>query len=221
MAFMDNYEGNKERTDRWIATYPEGRLQANIVEFDAEKGYLLVQAKAWRNQSESEPAGIDYAFGNVNTYNVQMKKWFIEDTTTSAIGRCAGLVLGTDKRPTVQNMQQVERIDPKIVQDSAVAYDYWSTKHGDVPSFKTREEAEEAGIPTLGIAIDTIKETLGGVQVAAAPMCSHGHMIWREGTSAKTNKGWGGYMCSEKVKAKQCAPAWYMLGSDGQWRPQV
>ena len=39
--------------------------------------------------------------------------------------------------------------------------------------------------------------------------------------SAKTNKGWGGYMCSEKVKAKQCAPAWYMLGSDGQWRPQV
>jgi hypothetical protein len=90
-----------------------------------------------------------------------------------------------------------------------------------VPSFKTREEAEEAGIPTLGVAIDTIKETLGGVQVAAAPLCSHGHMIWREGTSAKTNKGWGGYMCSEKVKAKQCPPAWYMLGSDGQWRPQV
>jgi hypothetical protein len=38
MAFMDNYEGNKERTDRWIATFPQGRLEAHIVEFNAEKG---------------------------------------------------------------------------------------------------------------------------------------------------------------------------------------
>jgi hypothetical protein len=190
------------------------------MDINLEKGYVLVECRVYRHYDDQEPAGIDYAFGNVNTYNVQMKKWFVEDTVTSAIGRCVGLVLGSDKRPTVQNMQQVERIDPKIVQDSAKDYDYWNTKHGDVPSFKTREEAEEAGIPTLGVAIDTIKETLGGVQVAAAPLCSHGHMIWREGT-AKTGKGWGGYMCSEKVKAKQCAPAWYMLGSDGQWRPQV
>jgi hypothetical protein len=41
MAFMDNYEGNKERTDRWIATFPQGRLEAHIVEFNAEKGYVL------------------------------------------------------------------------------------------------------------------------------------------------------------------------------------
>jgi hypothetical protein len=54
---MDNYEGNKERTDRWIATYPQGRLEAHIVEFNADKGYVLVQAKAWRNQEkQSQPA---------------------------------------------------------------------------------------------------------------------------------------------------------------------
>jgi len=191
------------------------------MDVNLEKGYVLVECRIYRNYEDQEPAGIDYAFGNVNTYNVQMKKWFIEDTCTSAIGRCAGLVLGTDKRPTVQNMQQVEQIDSQIVQDSAVAYDYWNTKFGEVPSFQTREAAEEAGMPTLGTAIDEIKGTLGGVQVAAAPMCAHGHMIWKEGTSAKTGKGWGGYMCVEKVKAKQCAPAWYVLTSDGQWKPQV
>ena len=191
------------------------------MDVNLEKGYVLVECRIYRNYEDQEPAGIDYAFGNVNTYNVQMKKWFIEDTCTSAIGRCAGLVLGTDKRPTVQNMQQVEQIDSQIVQDSAVAYDYWNTKFGEVPSFQTREAAEEAGMPTLGTAIDEIKGTLGGVQVAAAPMCAHGHMIWKEGTSAKTGKGWGGYMCVEKVKAKQCAPAWYVMTSDGQWKPQV
>jgi hypothetical protein len=191
------------------------------MDINLEKGHVLVECRVYRHFEDQEPAGIDYAFGNVATYNVQMKKWFVEDTVTSAIGRCVGLVIGSDKRPTVQNMQQVERIDSQIVQDSAKDYDYWSTKHGDVPSFQTREAAEEAGIPTLGIAMETIKQGLGGAQVAAAPICVHGHMIWKEGTSAKTGKGWGGYMCVEKVKAKQCAPAWYVLTSDGQWKPQV
>jgi hypothetical protein len=191
------------------------------MDINLEKGHVLVECRVYRHYEDEEPAGIDYAFGNVATYNVQMKKWFVEDTVTSAIGRCVGLVIGSDKRPTVQNMQQVERIDSQIVQDSAKDYDYWSTKHGDVSSFQTREAAEEAGMPTLGVAIDEIKGSLGGVQVAAAPICPHGHMIWKEGTSAKTGKGWGGYMCVEKVKAKQCAPAWYVLTSDGQWKPQV
>ncbi len=221
MSFLENYEDVAARIQRFWATYPNGKIHTSIMDVNLEKGYVLVECRIYRNYEDQEPAGIDYAFGNVNTYNVQMKKWFIEDTCTSAIGRCAGLVLGTDKRPTVQNMQQVEQIDSQIVQDSAVAYDYWNTKFGKVPSFQTREAAEEAGMPTLGTAIDEIKGTLGGVQVAAAPMCAHGHMIWKEGTSAKTGKGWGGYMCVEKVKAKQCAPAWYVLTSDGQWKPQV
>ena len=29
------------------------------------------------------------------------------------------------------------------------------------------------------------------------------------------------WFCVEKIKAKQCPPAWQVLGSDGQWRPQV
>ena len=221
MSFLENYEDVAARIQRFWANYPKGKIHTSIMDVNLEKGYVLVECRIYRNYEDQEPAGIDYAFGNVNTYNVQMKKWFIEDTCTSAIGRCAGLVLGTDKRPTVQNMQQVEQIDSHIVQDSAVAYDYWNTKFGEVPSFQTREAAEEAGMPTLGTAIEEIKGTLGGVQVAAAPMCAHGHMIWKEGTSAKTGKGWGGYMCVEKVKAKQCAPAWYVLTSDGQWKPQV
>ena len=220
MSFLENYEDVAARIQRFWATYPDGKIHTSIMDVNLEKGYVLVECRIYRNYEDQEPAGIDYAFGNVATYNVQMKKWFIEDTCTSAIGRCAGLVLGTDKRPTVQNMQQVERIDPQVVQDSAVAYDYWTTKFGDVPSFNSQEEADAAGIPTLGTAMNEIKENLGGVQLAAAPICPHGHMIWREGT-AKTGKGWGGYMCVEKVKAKQCAPAWYVLTSDGQWKPQV
>jgi hypothetical protein len=218
MGFLDNYEAARARTDRWIATYPFGRIETEIMEFSAEKGYVLVKATGYRDADDLYPAGVDFAYGYQGAYVQNMKRWFVEDTVTSAILRVMQLIMGGAERTVRETMEQIDKLPAKVANAEP---DYWNTKHSDFPSYKTREEAEAAGIPTLGIAIDTIKETLGSVQVAAAPLCSHGHMIWREGTSAKTNKGWGGYMCSEKVKARQCAPAWYMLGSDGQWRPQV
>ena len=218
MGFLDNYEAARARTDRWIATYPFGRIETEIMEFSADKGYVLVKATGYRDADDLYPAGVDFAYGYQGAYVQNMKRWFVEDTVTSAILRVMQLIMGGAERTVRETMEQIDNLPAKVANAEP---DYWNTKHSDVPSYKTREEAEAAGIPTLGIAIEAIKETLGSVQVAAAPLCSHGHMIWREGTSAKTNKGWGGYMCTEKVKARQCAPAWYMLGSDGQWRPQV
>ena len=218
MGFLDNYEAARARTDRWIATYPFGRIETEIMEFSADKGYVLVKATGYRDADDLYPAGVDFAYGYQGAYVQNMKRWFVEDTVTSAILRVMQLIMGGAERTVRETMEQIDNLPAKVANAEP---DYWNTKHSDVPSYKTREEAEAAGIPTLGIALEAIKDTLGSVQVAAAPLCSHGHMIWREGTSAKTNKGWGGYMCSEKAKAKQCAPAWYMLGSDGQWRPQV
>lgn len=222
MGFLDNYEGNKERTDRWIATYPEGRLEAHIVEFSAEKGYVLVQAKAWRNQTEAEPAGIDYAYGYLAAYNANMKRWMIEDTTTSALMRVMALVMGGTEKATKETMQQVETMTTKVATaDVKKEYDYWTTKFGDVPSWDSQEAAQEAGMPTLGTAVNEIASQLGGELVAAAPECIHGHRIWREGISAKTGKAWANYSCTEKNKATQCQPLWYVLTSDGTFKPQV
>ncbi len=137
MAFMDDYEGNKQRTDRWIATYPQGRLETLIIEFNAEKGYVLVQAKAFRNQLETEPAGVDYAHGYLAAYPDKMKRWMIEDTCTSALMRVMALVMGGTEKATKEVMALVKTETP------AADYDYWTTKHGDVPSYQTREEAEE------------------------------------------------------------------------------
>ena len=200
MAFMDNYEGNKERTDRWIATYPQGRLETLIVEFNAEKGYVLVQAKAFRNQLETEPAGVDYAHGFLAAYPDKMKRWMIEDTCTSALMRVMALVLGGAEKATAEVMAQVK------IQAPAVEYDYWTTKHGDVPSYKTRDEAEAA------------EET--GWAVNGVPMCAHGSMRWNQ-SKPDAPKPWAGYFCSEKIKEKQCKPTWYVLTSDGTFKPQV
>lgn len=222
MGFLDNYEGNKERTDRWIATFPLGRLEAHIVNFDAEKGSILVQAKAWRDQNEIEPAGIDYAFGYLAAYNANMKRWFVEDTVTSALMRVMALVMGGTEKATRETMQQVETMTTKVATaDPKQEYDYWTTKYGKVPSFKNEDEltaAEKA--QTIGGAIQEVTAQLGGEMLKEAPQCVHGHRVWREGVSAKTGKAWGNYSCVER-KPNQCDPVWYVFTSDGTWKPQI
>jgi hypothetical protein len=208
MGFLDNYEGNKERTDRWIKTYPEGRLEATIINFDADKGSILVRAAAWRNQTEIEPAGIDFAYGYQAAYNANMKRWFVEDTVTSALMRVMALVMGNTEKATKEVMALVKSETP------AADYDYWSTKHGDVPSYQTAAEAEQAGTPSFGSSADS------AWTADAVPSCTHGSMRWNQ-SKPDAPKSWGGYFCSEKTKEKQCTPRWYVLRSTGTWEPQV
>jgi hypothetical protein len=220
MSFLDNYEDVAARIARLWATHPTARVQTNIVDFNAEKGFVLIQAQIFREYEDVNPSATDYAFGNVATYNVNMKKFFVEDTGTSAIGRAIGLLLGADKRPTRQDMEKVESLSTKVANSTADDYDPWTVKFGDVPSFKTAAEAEQSGIPSLGSSMDEIAKQLGGELVKEAPTCSHGHRVWKQAHEGAP-KNWGGYFCTERTKATQCAPSWYVLASDGKWKPQV
>jgi hypothetical protein len=219
-GFLDNYEDVAARIKRFWETHPSGRIENHIVEFNAEKGFILVQTQIFKEYEDEKPSAIDYAFGNVATYNVQMKKFFCEDTVTSSIGRAIGLLLGTDKRPTRQDMEKVETISTSVAKSTADDYDPWSKKFGDVPSFKTAAEAEQSGIPSLGSSMDEVAKQLGGQLVQEAPQCSHGHMIWKQAHEGAP-KNWGGYFCTERTKATQCTPRWYVFSSDGKWKPQV
>ena len=218
MGFLDNYEASRERLERWNRTFPLGRIETRIVEFSADKGYVLVEAKAFRHMDDIEPAGIDFAYGYQGAYQQNMKRWFVEDTTTSAIMRVQVLVMGGAEKATREIMEQVERTSAKIANTDT--NDYWTTKFGDVPSFKTAAEAEQAGIPSLGSSMDEVKKQLGGQLVAEAPQCSHGHMIWKQSHDGAP-KTWGGYFCTERTKATQCTPRWHVLSSDGKWKPQA
>jgi hypothetical protein len=218
MGFLDNYEASRERLERWLATYPTGRIETRIVEFSAEKGFVLVEAKAFRKQADEQPAGIDFAYGYQGAYQPNMKRWFVEDTVTSAIMRVQQLVMGGAERSTKEIMEQVEKTTAKVANTDST--DYWTTKFGDVPSYKTAAEAEQSGIPSLGSSMDEIAKQLGGELVSEAPQCSHGHRIWKQAAEGSP-KNWGGYFCTERTKATQCTPAWYVLTSSGKWAPQV
>ena len=223
MGFLDNYEASRERLERWLDTYPNGRIETRIVEFSAEKGYVLVEARAYR-ENDMIPAGIDYAYGYQGAYQQNMKRWFVEDTVTSAIMRVQQLVMGGAERSTREIMEQVEKTPAKIANTDT--NDYWTTKHGDVPSYKTAAEAEMSGTPSFGSSADgvTLRDAiaeidgqLGGQIVEEAPLCNHGHRLWKTGKK-KNGDDWAGYLCPEREKSEQCQPQWYVFGSNGKWR---
>jgi hypothetical protein len=200
MGFLDGYETVNQKVIRLHATYPTNRIETSIVDWQPEKGYILIECRIYRHYEDEKPAAIDYAHGMVGAYNVQMKRWYIEDTVSSAIGRCASVVLGTDTKPSLENMEQVETMPKSFIED-----DPWS------------KPFDEDGFATAKSAMDDIKTKLGGEIVAESPICAHGHMLLKEGTSSKTNKPYRGHVCVEKVKANQCSPIWYEVTSTGGW----
>jgi hypothetical protein len=204
MGFLDNYETVNQKVKRLHATYPTNRIETSIIDWQPEKGFILIECRIYRHYEDEKPAAIDYAHGMVGAYNAQMKRWYVEDTVSSAIGRCASVVLGTDEKPSREDMNQVEHMPKAFVEDDPWAKPIW-----------------EEGFTTAKSAVAEIESKLGGELVAESPICAHGHMLLKEGVSPKTSKAYRGHVCTEKVKANQCSPIWYVLASDGTWKMQL
>ena len=206
MGFLDNYEDVASRIKRFWAAYPSGRIETHIIDFNAVAGYILIECRLFREYEDEKPSAIDFGFGRVESYQASMKRWFVEDTVTSAIGRAIGLLLGSDTRPTQENMKQVEHMPAAFV--NKVEDDPWSKPFA------------EDGFATAATGIAEIVDQLGGEILAEAPQCKHGHMLLKQGTSPKTGKDYRGHVCVEKIKANQCPAIWYVMGSDGKWKVQ-
>lgn len=206
MSFLDNYEDVNARITRFRSEFPSGRLIAVIEDKDLTAGWVLVRAEAYKEFEDAVPSAVDYAYGNVASLTANMRKWLVEDTSTSAIGRVIGLLSPSEGgRPTKQDMSRVETLP--------ASSDPWAT-------LTVTQIAHDTGTTALTTAVAEIQGQLGGELVAEPARCSHGTMIWKQ-AAAGSPKNWGGYFCTEKTKATQCNPYWHVLSSSGKWQPQL
>lgn len=204
MGFLDNYLTVNQKVQMAHERYPEHKIIANIIEHDLAAGYVLVQADFYRQKDDEKPAYRDFAYGNVAFYPNNMKRWFVEDTTSSAIGRVIAVALGLGEKPNRETMEQIER--SKAVEMNRDDQGAWGIK-----------ASEQESMPTAATAIADIQSQLGAEQIAEAPICAHGHMIFK--TGQKNGREWGGWFCTEKSKAQQCPAAWAVKSvTSGNWR---
>lgn len=216
MFNLEDYEDVAARVLRFQKAYPEGRIVTDVIQFNPEQGIVLVSAQVYRNASDTLPAGVDYAFGDASTFNAGMRKWYVEDTSSSAIGRALSLVLETQKKPTKQDMAKVvtpKATKPPVQEVKADDQDYWTTPVGQY------NKVVDAPV-TLEKAMENIAAVMGTQEAVEPPSCQHGHMTWREGE--KNGKAWGGYFCgyAPRTGEAKCATNWYQLGSNGKFEPQ-
>jgi len=184
MSFLDGYEDVNARIKRARLEYPTLRLVAYIEDIDIKNGYILVRAEAFKTYEDEKPSAVDYAYELRSDRGVNANFW-VENCVTSAYGRVIGLLTpGGAGRPTRQDMDKAEALQGPI---------------------QTRGAG--GAIPTAAESINALKAKLGAEVMPEPPICKHGHRVLLEGIG-KTGRPYRGYMCSEKVKARQCAPIW-------------
>jgi hypothetical protein len=224
MFNLQDYETVADRVARFQKLHLSGRIVTKVISLDNSKGEVLAMAEVYREHEDTQPAGVDYAFGVASTYPQSMRKFYVEDTVTSAVGRALSLVLDTDKKPTREDMQKVQAHQEVKAKLYEVKAKMAETSQQYVPVEKESDPwtiQTAAPVTTMEQAVETVKAVLGGTPIDES--CIHGARVWKTGTK-KTGGQWGHWKCMAQIMgdAERCDPIWYEIDKQtGQWKPQV
>jgi hypothetical protein len=214
MAFnLEDYEDVATLNKWFIQNFPLGRSDISVISHDPKEGYILVQATLWRDSKDTAPAVSNIAFGSRETYMPNMKKWYVEDTASSSLGRAIIILKGSNKTATRDDMKKVDA-EPNQYEKKLAERRYSppATRSAAVEdalraSFAVENKEADPQQWTVSQVVDQI----GASTPNEPPACQHGHIL-KQGVS-KGGKPYYGYVC----KAKQCEPKWAKITANGKW----
>jgi hypothetical protein len=227
MFNLADYETVEVRLEKFINDYPDFRISTELEVI--EKDRYIVKAYLYKTYDSSIAWVTGLAEEKVSDRGVNATS-ALENCETSAIGRAlanAGYA-SKGKRPSREEMSKVvasKPSKPSVTElDAAIRaadkepaeQDYWTTP--------VNEYMKVVDAPvTLDKAIDIVAAIMETAEASEMPSCSHGSMVWKTGHSAKTGKDWAAYQCTALGHAGfegKCPAIWYVIGSDGKWKPQ-
>jgi hypothetical protein len=205
---LDDYEDVATLNKWFIANFPSGRSDIAVISHDPVNGYILVQATLWRDSKDEQPAVSNIAFGSRETYMANMKKWYVEDTASSSLGRAIILLKGANKTATKDDMRKVESEPIKNI--------YGKSGNSQIIEMALRKSFADDAAPTSEPTTWSVGDVAEALSTKPKQQeCTHGLMILKEGT-AKTGKPYFGYVCSAP-KGEQCNAKWAVTAANGSW----
>jgi hypothetical protein len=214
MAFnLSDYEDVAARIRRVHDNYPMCRFNIREMKVDHEKGYCWVITEIYRDANDASAAVSDAAYEFRSDRGVNKDFW-VENCVTSSYGRSAGLLLGSEKRSTKQDMEKVARIENDMASERIANAPLALNNTWD--EFVAKEPTPEP--VSIEQAAQLVQQTFG--ESEPIPTCSHGSRNIKNGVSA-AGKAWQGAMCEVRGASKgdRCPPIWYVMSkTTGQWR---
>ena len=214
MAFnLNDYEDVAARIRRVHDNYPMCRFNIREMKVDHEKGYCWVITEIYRDANDANAAVSDAAYEFRSDRGVNKDFW-VENCVTSSYGRSAGLLLGSEKRSTKQDMEKVARIENDLASERIANAPLAINNTWD--EFVSDKPVQE--VVPMQDAVKLVQQAFG--ESEPIPTCSHGPRNIKNGVSA-AGKAWQGAMCEVRGASKgdRCPPIWYVMSkTTGQWR---
>ena len=211
MAFdLENYMTAEERIELFAVDNPEMRKESN---WEIVEGVIYVTVKLWRTAVDQYVWVDGLAGESVKT------QFAIEKAETSAYARAItnlGLPQYSTRRDGTKapraNKAEMEKVVPFTPRYGAVGSRSAAVEQVLRASFDTPEvkaAINKEPIPwSVGDVVDSLPNSTPKPPIA----CEHGH-IHKEGVSAKNQKPYYGYVCSQSA----CPPVWAKVTSNGHW----
>lgn len=227
MFNLEDYETVEERLIKFWKDHPDGQIHTQLL--DQTSGRFIVMASIFRTEADFRPWTTGLAEETVQGRGVNATS-ALENCETSAIGRAlanAGYAT-KGKRASREEMSKVSKATEVKATIDEVKAKMASTSGEYIPVVKEDDPwtIKPATMPpTMGEAVATVKEIIGGQTEKDIPRCPHGDMMWRTGQSG-AGKAWGHFKCSGAVTGEltRCAKGedviWYEINKEGAWQRQ-
>jgi len=227
MFNLADYETVEERLIKFWKDHPDGQIHTKLL--DSTAGRFIVEASVYRTEADVRPWTTGLAEETIQGRGVNATS-ALENCETSAIGRAlanAGYAT-KGKRASREEMVKVNKANEvKATIDEAKAK-MLETSGTYIPVVKEEDPwiIKPATMPpTMGEAVSTVKEIIGGQTDKDIPYCPHGEMVWKTGNT-KAGKPWGHFKCAYAVQGEltRCSSPndviWYEIAKDGSWQRQ-
>lgn len=227
MFNLAEYQTCAERLELFWRDHPDGRIETKLLEASATR--FIVQSFIYRTEVDAHPWATGLAEETISGRGVNATS-ALENCETSSLARSlanAGYSPKGDpsKRASREEMAKVQEQSKVKAELDKVKAKMAQTSGEYIPVAKADDPWTIAPAPqaqTLGIAVEMVKDILGGTTDTDIQTCPHGEMVWKTGR-AKNGKMWGHWRCIAHItgEAERCEPRWYEVTTDGTWKPQV